>query len=783
MLQRSRQYFVLLALLIASVTLTLVGPAAADSSGKKTPANRSATTTETPPTTSNTWLKEIFEPGQIRDTATFMTAALRGFPVTANALGDMNEDSVVNIWDLIRIRNIRLGIGDPASAYELTEGDFNLDLVIDQQDVLSFREALLNMIGLPHLIDSLGGEVRGLGITATYGPGDADSATLIRIDDWSAEEIESYSGVDFSALATDSTYFMKGFKFESPSGNSVYPPQMKISLDAMPPCSLAGSNNLMAVRRGPSGNTEMIFLTELDSIDAATLMSPPPPYPVCGEPVKVTKDGRVPKASYEPFELMEIPLTNFSHSLIGNIVSFQRPNGEWWSMTPVAFAPDTAKNFSEVTGIVVPVAPIEPGNTTVKVRHLGTGLVSNEIQIEILPLHVPTYDIDSMLTNTFDLLDSALALFPTCSLFTRYPYTLLTQGISEFVSIRTYLPETLASLLSGDANFKQYVATVWENMRFAEDLEAAVNVSAKENPPNTIRISKRVSDALGELGCPAGCKGCLASVFIDWLMSGIKFSADIIRAAIEDPPDSIKKKYRGASHWFGGLSGAAPWSADTSSTKDGSYICWAIPGFCINIWIHMTNASGYVVGGFSPWPNGNPAEVCSPISGDFKTHAAAKAGDKYASLPFLKDAVVTPINGGIQGIVGVVDGAGAFAIPGLHPGDSINFTVYDPHSGLVDPDAGYGISPDIAEQGLWFPVYLYFNPDTTVYHIPIAAGDHLEDTISASRPIIEYLLFIPPGDVGKPLNFGFWSTENLRLWIQNPAGQFVYRDSSCSYKS
>ena len=112
----------------------------------------------------DTVISSLFGSAMIVDTAKFMTMLMRGFPVTSNALGDMNEDSVVNIWDLIRSRNIWQGIGNPPSSYDLTEGDLTRDGTIDLADVSLLRGVFVGQAGLPQC------NILGVSLRATKSP-------------------------------------------------------------------------------------------------------------------------------------------------------------------------------------------------------------------------------------------------------------------------------------------------------------------------------------------------------------------------------------------------------------------------------------------------------------------------------------------------------------------------------------------------------------------------------------------------------------------------------------
>ena len=56
-------------------------------------------------------------------------------------MGDLNQDGLINVQDIILTINIILGV-PPPSGYELCSGDINEDVVIDILDIV----LLINLI-------------------------------------------------------------------------------------------------------------------------------------------------------------------------------------------------------------------------------------------------------------------------------------------------------------------------------------------------------------------------------------------------------------------------------------------------------------------------------------------------------------------------------------------------------------------------------------------------------------------------------------------------------------
>jgi hypothetical protein len=58
-------------------------------------------------------------------------------------IGDVNNDCAVDVLDALRTINIILGVGEPASEYELSTADMNNDGVIDILDVVEIVNVIL----------------------------------------------------------------------------------------------------------------------------------------------------------------------------------------------------------------------------------------------------------------------------------------------------------------------------------------------------------------------------------------------------------------------------------------------------------------------------------------------------------------------------------------------------------------------------------------------------------------------------------------------------------------
>src|SRR3990172_9531697 len=144
------------------------------------------------------FLDSIFSPHSI---------PLAGIPVLKNALGDVVHDSVVNVLDLLRLRDITIGIP----------------------------------------------------------PGAVDSTVVISVERRTETQFASEFGVDTRSAVDDSAFFMASFEITSSTPDFKLPVNATIKLDSVPPCAYQGLNGLFAAvpDRGGDGRSELFLINEL----------------------------------------------------------------------------------------------------------------------------------------------------------------------------------------------------------------------------------------------------------------------------------------------------------------------------------------------------------------------------------------------------------------------------------------------------------------------------------------------------------------------------------------
>ena len=361
--------------------------------------------------------------------------------VLENALGDMNQDDVVSIFDLLRIRNIALGKAPAASAYEKNEGDLNQDLVIDEHDVTIIRDVLLRKVGLPYIINSNGGEVVGNEgrTTFTVPPGAYDSTKVMCVENYPIEEVESDLGSPVSEWGGQDI-FLGGAKLVilNPNDNDNTLPH-GIGLQEMVPAGMVvdtASNNSvynLAPDQDGDGIPDIRLLGDLKFVDTPPILNKrsfgssqvlgamifnPNRKIVLSGYRKVVYSNRtwIPKESETLESGMYVLLEGTGWSSVfqsdyrigavaGNDTSF---------LQLIDFVPSSAKSYTKITGCIIAL-PHVPQSTNIRIfiQSLLDNRKSNALDLLVLPPSVTMFPgirdsvqvlltkIDSIMTRSF----------------------------------------------------------------------------------------------------------------------------------------------------------------------------------------------------------------------------------------------------------------------------------------------------------------------------------------------------------------------------------------------
>lgn len=718
-----------------------------------------------------------------------------GIHVSESALGDVVGDGVLDIRDLLRLRDIAYGVGEAPTAEEQQEGDLDQDGLVGPEDVEILGRVLIEIDPVTYQLSDLGGELENDGVTMTFSDRDVEADVLIGLENVSPAQIEELTGVDFVALARDSTYFMKGWQLSGDLENISYPPQMDITLDELPPCELDGSNLLMAARKNPLGDPNLVMVAELLVTSSNSLSCPPPPYPVIG--------GEQLSSSYEPGDILDISATQLSRMLNGNNVIFEMDNIEPFVATPIGFIPENYGSFEEVTGLRVMVPPLPPGYASVGIYHTGSGLLSNALTVAIAPAHFPVGDPASLITEMFALLDEKIASWPDSVAVAPYPVNTIYEQTVQFMVIRDFMASVLPVFLDDTYVDGNLVAAMIENSGVLAELNLAKDIGWESSYSSDMR-SVAQSEKFGGVwwsgaGVALGVVGSVLSCSPPSLLTGVGVGSCFVTLAatqmatinfVADLAEEYGNKdvtTNGIPNYWGGTGLISHMVGQKA--LDPSYNPRPYPNTCMNIWIHNTVVNGLCGGPAPPCPSGECCDECcqlppppcpssnarqpaiqatalSPLSSVNDLEVLVSRSQAFLSP--LRGAIVTPVNGGRASIVGVVDNSGAFAIPGLVPGQEIHFSVYDPKTGLYDPDAGHATSPNIVEMGARFSVYLNFQPDSEDLIFGLDHGETFESRVSLDQQRNEFFYY--NGTEGNVLSFGFCANYPLKIVVESPSG-------------
>ena len=192
----------------------------------------------------------------------------------------MNQDSVVNILDLLRLRDIVIGRGPVPSEFEMAEGDLNMDTEVDSNDVDYLRDILLMKVGLPHLIDSSGGQVIGNGgrTTFTIPEGAYTETKRICVEDYAQSAFEEEFSTPLSMIG-EGVSFLAGARLVvlNPSSDDVVLPAGVEMMEEIAPDMVIdsiGTNAVFNVGRDSDGDgiPDFSLLGDLTINDAGSTM-------------------------------------------------------------------------------------------------------------------------------------------------------------------------------------------------------------------------------------------------------------------------------------------------------------------------------------------------------------------------------------------------------------------------------------------------------------------------------------------------------------------------------
>ncbi len=705
-------------------------------------------------------------------------------PVLENSRGDVVHDSVVNLLDFLRLRDILAGRPPAPTSYEQVEADVTVDGSVTLADLDLLRTILLRKAGVPYLIDSTGGTVRGDGITLTIPPGAVDSTTVFSVRRNSESEFASEFGVNTGSAEQDSAYFMASFEIFSSNVDFKLPVNATIKLDSVPPCAYQGLNGLFAAvpDRDGDGRVELFLINELlPDADSLTLST---------KGLAIPTIQTISHSQAEPGKSITISGTGFGNDPPSVLVRF----------SSIAH-PDSFENVRplsvEDSAIIVVVPGMSAGQYHMIIHNTVSGVNSNVAAIDILPFIPVVGDIRSVIVGFYIDLAARWDSLNVDSPYAAVEDTLVRNYVTELGDGRRAYIDTQIVYFSGlpDSLLGYFasLASYLQSISPSNGIERK-NFSTFASPPDPCPACTREADALYisklhlmglikaaydltttcSLAKQIGsCEGCDAAKKA-W--QEILELTDYMADREADLADCKCDKC----------------SIDCASCKNTAFVGWGpeskrvsggygpsgfnTNGVCINIIRYKRNQCAQIVrrvpADFQSadrllqstdcfkFPAYGPSSISSGMGNvlDSRAHPGSIVRITNASVPY--------------NIVGILNDNGQAFIPHVPLSTKVTFSLYDPVTGFFDPHVGTyttGSTPG----GFDHPL-LVFNPNTTVRTIPIHIGDVVQDSISLTTyERTDYVLTIGPADTSSLLSIGFRSSVPMALKIEDPDGALI----------
>ncbi len=736
----------------------------------------------------NGWIEDLVGTETIKDDPEIMSKLFRGFEVSENALGDMNQDGFVNIWDLLRIRNICLDIGDPASAYEEEEGDLDQSMVIDYADAYDLCDALIQKIGIPHIVDSDGGMVVVDGISLTIPPEAANDKLMVSVRNLSEMEFNYKHGIESDSYAKQGVYFMAAIELKSSLPFYTIPLNFEIAVHETPLCEYMGFNGLFSVREDNDGDgiAEFEFVHTLHPNSDSTAL-------VTDSIIQLNLIERL-------TELNSNDLNRFT-ALNGQKVTLLGSgfNQGFDNLYEIEFFDLLYNRLLSVPSIMVyedsiafrmPMLP--SGDYEARVRDIVSGIRSEYIDVTIISIPiVPEGDRDSLFGVYFSELDSLMLLGSIIA------DSIIINGLRQEVSDQlNHLIDSLAAMVDSmhqiisdpatDIGMLDLFASLIENMGSLLS-PAQIGKNSVDRDGLLCELLGNFEDLLKDppqyvwdqaVELHDKCPDCVLPkiMFISaWYLQLIKeivrpfrddyvtdYNFETIKSDCDPPPAPPGGGFHGPNVDGGTDSDGKPWT----------------DGCCINIFKYGENLGVAAVGG------GGGASMSIFVNSETNVRAMASI-ETYSGYNWrssLAGSIVKVNNLQLPyNVVGVINNSGRCIIPHVPLNRDIVLSMYNPKTGHYDDTVASFMT--YTEPGRWYMPLVIFNPDTSVVIYPMNLGEPKLDTVSAEKPRFEYKLAVGEDLLGDTINIGFGSEENLTLWLQDPDDEFIIRDSSLNCRN
>lgn len=720
-----------------------------------------------------------------------------GIPVLENALGDLDNDSVDGVRDLVRIGEIIRGLGPPASTYELQEGDLDVDGALTSWDVERLRAIIMRTRGPQFVIGVAGGVVSHNTSSILVPPGALDSSVIMSVRQISASQLDSaITGNPIATLSGVGASYMAGLEITAIGQGGEFPFQLREEMMGPPPASGQSGLYIMKPDQDGNGGPDLRKMSELHvSHDSVYMQSDSIVLPTTSLESS-TKAGR---GSILLFPGDTIPvLTNMASAssdldeieiTCRQLADIRVPLVGWMQ------DPNDGVTRVGVFGIVPALAP---GTYDLSLEYLPSGLKSLIGVLEVgVVSDVP--DADSILSNYTAFAESLYVAYQS----TQDP--LLADLSKWFLDIGMFYYWRDSILPSYALDKKLALA------RFvAPVLAAGSNKSTTSSSARTIVMqAEECRQAINQWGVSGGypvddfcvdCRRALHEAIQAYVRDGLldaasdatyepfwKWVCDIpvvgLLCGIRDA-GAIKSAAKFGSGYQGLWDALEKLDRDMcdpldpppqpkckSRTVDYSIpICLpSIPSACVTyaICLHLDQCDP--TGECDPPPPPCPPDGCGSSQALSLLASDASMGLRHSMAGAL---VSSPSNPLIP--TAIVDRNGHFSLLVPPGGGYVDLAVYDPASGLYDEHFWSGDLELI--DGRFVPIGALFDPAVAICRKTLEPGIWVVDTVgTCSRH--EFVLNVSESVVGVPLTLGFASAELLTLWIQNPDGEFTRRDS------
>jgi len=787
-------------------------------------------------------VKSLFESSidssQIPDKAAFWKAVTRGFVVSENALGDMNQDGFINIWDLLRIRNIYIGIGDPASSYESVEGDMNQDMVIDAQDVYIYRDALIQLAGIPHLIGPEGGTVIGQDIILGIPSNPETSTSIISTRKISGGEIYEKFGIDVIAETVNNNYYFAGFEIEADSNFDLSKSfRIDIIPDSTPPCQFNGDNLLLEIidDLDGGGKSNLIlsgYMTLSDDsssliVDSLNTLSIDSILTYESSITQVSKTTYKSSVPISPGSIIEIYGSNMPAVLSSIVIKYVSAQGYSGYFPALDLIYDSTSENETIIGVKSMLPYLgDPGITDLYVYDITNNRLSTHLQVEIdTPALGPSNPADTLVVIRA-LVDSLFNRFEQCSIF-QSVFSPLSELIQqELPTIRNYIIgylDTLSQL--SDTNLMGQAVGIYINAGLLNDTRSLLQIlDSSFCSSDTGLLYYGISrfdfyetgiglELSGEIvngyiaaaivgaglvfvitpnpatlaGLAWALESGLAAKIIGEGLQGIGHGLQTLPEGWGEFLEGIIPGWENPRGFYGGLKGNSPTGGIGSNGKRQANGC------CINITNYRQNVCGNAKCPISSSRNikkveyyidGDPFYIIeNTIGGINRSERDSVLINLSTWESPLDGAIIAPTNvSAAYGIVGYIDKAGNWLIPSLPMNTDVTLSIYDPKTGHYDPEAATFHTNNIpGDFGLVLAIY---SPDTTTCYYAAFIGDEFVDSVSSDCPRIEYTLYNSVENIGRQINLGFQAENDLTFWFQDPDLNYVIKDSlaDCAFE-